>query len=73
MRALGKLWASLLSAFDLVATQISSSYFPEMLVRGLTQGLHQVLDFGVIAKDGGLGVIFSNKLANLLGIKLSEW
>lgn len=73
MRALGKVWALLLLAFDLVATQISLSCFPEMLVRRLTQEFHQVLDFGIIAKDGDLSVIFSNKLANLLGIKLLEW
>ena len=60
--------ALLLPALDLAPA--SSSCFPGILAKRLTRGLCQVVqNSGVIAKNGGLNVIFLNGLANLLDMK----
>ena len=71
MGALGKIRALLLLVLDLV---LAGSFFSlEMSVGRLIQKFRQVVqDFGAIAMDRGLNIIFLNKLADLLGIELLE-
>ena len=69
LEASGEIGALLLQVLDLILASLFCS--PEMLAGGLTQKLCLVVqDPGAIARDGGLNMIFLNKLANSLGIKL---
>ena len=71
VRALERIEASLLPVSDFAPVSLSCS--PGILAEKLMQGLRWVVrDPRVIAKDGGLSVIFSNGLADLLGVELLE-
>ena len=70
---LGGVGVSLLLTSDLLPWAPTSSSYSVGLTGGLTQLLRRVVqDPGTIAKDGGLNVILSNKLADLLGMELLE-